>query len=116
MRTFRVDDEEGVRGEIRQLPDGTFTCPVCGWPWPYPVMTPIAEDVQPIKSLCQYVVGDICSCCKTEFGVDVLFRFSDFQRERTKWLRRTNWSHDALKQLDDNLGITEEQARAEAQE
>jgi hypothetical protein len=63
---------------------------------------------------------DICPNCKTQYGVDdhsEEHNVTDMWRGlRTEWLDKVGWDADALRQLKENLGLTEEQARRDAGE
>lgn len=109
---------------LHELDDGTFPCPICGDPWPYPPYTPNDGKLGSVHSVSTPAYGDICECCDVEFGVEE--GVSSYSRPgsmraqwaklRVDWLDRVNWDPASLKQLCDNLGISEEMVRRDAED
>lgn len=105
---------------IRQLAADEWPCPICGIPWPYPPITPARDN----NDISHIVDGDICDGCNVEYGTQVFYLphapLDGIRRQliwfRVQWLDRVGWSESALRQLHDNLGITEDEARRQAVE
>jgi hypothetical protein len=124
MKTYQLKFGNGETGVLRQLDDGSFACPICGTPWPYPPYTPNDGVLGPVHPVSAPAFGDVCEGCEVEFGVDegiASYAPVGYQRKqwawfRTKWLDRVGWSDDAMRQVRENLGISEDQARKDAEE
>jgi len=125
MRTYRLNFRNGEVGELRQLDDGSWACPICGEPWHrFPPYWPNDGELGSVHSVSTPELGAICPGCDVEFGVDegcapyaqIGWMHRQYRELRVRWLDRVGWSAEALKQLQENLGISEAQARHEAVE
>ena len=115
----RIVFANGEEMTLAELDSGTFGCPICGTPWPYPPRAPVER----LGETSAPAFGDVCDGCGVEFGVDegcapyaptgwMRRQYAEF---RTLWLDRGGWSAEQLAQLEGNIGISELQARADAQ-
>lgn len=105
--------------EVREYAKDAWACPVCGSIWPYP---PIRPPEKP-GDYPSFALGDLCEC-GVEYGLDLYcvdtmpsgFFNLIITECRIEWLDRAGWSKSSLQQLHDNLGISEEEARRQAEE
>jgi len=120
MKVYRLKFCNGELGELRELDDGTWACPICGEPWyQFPPYWPNDGELGPIHSVSSTETGEVCPGCEVEFGVDegvapyapIGFQKEQWSLRRIEWLDRVGWNKDALRQLCENLGITEDQIR-----
>lgn len=124
MRKHAIRFVNGDEGTLVELDDGQFACPICGTAWDVPPYYPNDGVLGPAHCFSTPSMGDVCPGCHVEFGVDegigtaappgsqtLQWRFF-----RVQWLNRVGWNPAALQQLNQNLGISEEQARREADE
>ena len=119
MKIHPLKFANGEAGELRQLDNGDYLCPICGWAWgdSPPVFPP--SDTHPVSG---WAFGDVCEC-GVEMGVDIIdapdtavgFVALLFKELRTAWLDRVIWNPDALAQLQNNLGLSEETVRNQAE-
>jgi hypothetical protein len=115
-KKYSISYANGDVGEICELENGLFACIVCGFGMPVPYYPIVGVD----GSL---DFGDVCDCCNVETGVDIVSlpkapRGNNSQilaKLRTDWLNNTGWSKESLRQLEENLGITADQARRDAE-
>jgi hypothetical protein len=109
----------GEEIKIREAKNGDVhsVCPVCGFishadlPWSMGRST----DEQTGREFGEAFGGasfDICPCCDAQYGLDDMFSEEGkppmpeiWEGLRIKWLDRTGWKPEALKQLRDNLDI-----------
>ena len=111
--------ENGEQMPLWELENGEFACPICGEPWPFPPYVPSTVS----RPLSCPAIGDICMGCDVEFGVEegcapyapIGWMHRQYAEYRTQWLNRGGWTKEQLAQLERNLGITEAQARADAE-
>lgn len=117
MLTHHIVLDNGDDLVVRQISADEWACPVCGAIWPYAPISPVDMPGDRVP----FALGDLCEC-HVEYGVDLFCHTGmfpgTFQRLVTKyrvqWLNRVGWTDSALRQLHDNLGITELQARRQA--
>lgn len=124
-KVFILRFANGETGMLNELDNHSYACPICGTPWErFPPYYPNDGQLGSLKKVSGAMVGEVCPGCNVEFGVEegcgsaapIGFMKQQWTRLRTGWLDRVGWSPEALRQLHDNLGITEEQARREAEE
>lgn len=124
-RTFTLRFDNGETGVLNQLEDGSYACPICGLPWDrFPPYYPNDGELGARLDYSGASIGDVCPECGVEFGVDegcapevpIGFMKRQWAELRTAWLDRVGWPSEALRQIRDNLNISEEQARREAEE
>lgn len=120
MKKYQLKFRNGELGELRQLDDGSWACPICGEPWVrFPPYYPNDGELGPLHPVSSAELGEVCPGCEVEFGVDEYVSThapigalkEQWSKLRIQWLDRVGWNHDALNQLRDNLGITEDQIR-----
>ena len=124
MKSHTLKFPNGDVGVLNQLDDGSWACPICGDPWTDPPYFPNDGEVGSLRDFSTPSLGEICDGCDVEYGLDVGCSEETppgwmprvFMRHRIRWLNRVGWSAEALKQLRDNLGITEEEVRCGAEE
>lgn len=125
MKAYRLNFRNGEVGELRQLDDGVWACPICGEPWyRFPPYWPNDGELGPVHPVSSPEIGEVCPGCEVEFGVDegcasdapIGWMRRQYAEYRVRWLNRVGWSPEALDRLRDNLGIAEEQVRREAEE
>src|SRR4030095_460126 len=86
-------------GELRELDDGAFACPICGEPWPYPPYSPNDGALGQLHDISTPAFGDVCNGCGVEFGVDegvppyarIGAQYQQWAEFRLKWLHRRGW-------------------------
>src|SRR5688572_1119669 len=119
MKVYEIKFLNGEKGQLHQLEDGRFACPICGTPWNYPPYVPNDGTLGEVHEVSTPALGDVCPGCGVEFGVDegcapyapIGFMRRQYARFRARWLERVRWRPEALRQLHDNLEMTEEQVR-----
>jgi rubredoxin len=115
IRIHALRKRSGEIIQIRETPDGTFVCPVCGFigeeepPWWW--CQSRQDRNQPWSEEFVAASFNTCSCCGTQFG-DTDYTDSDekdaqkkkWEELRDKWLDKMGRSESSLKQLK-NLGL-----------
>src|SRR4051812_23234514 len=101
MRTYQLRFANGEAGELRQLDDGSFACPICGEPWErFPPYAPNDGEMGVKHPVSSPALGQVCPGCEVEFGVDegcapyapIGFMRRQHARLRVRWLDREGWS------------------------
>jgi hypothetical protein len=116
--TFR----NGEVGVLNELEGGFYACPICGTPSDEPLYMPNDGELGPKDEVSTPDFGEVCPGCRVEFGVEegvppyapISAMAQQHARLRIKWLNRVGWTPEALQQLREHLGISEEQVRHEA--
>jgi hypothetical protein len=119
VRRHHFKFANGDPGIVFELENNECACPVCGAPIDGPYVNILGLSGGPY-------FGDVCECCNTEFGVDeggvpdyapAGTNAKVYARLRNKWLTdRAGWSTEGLTQLKNNLEMSEDQVRREAEE
>lgn len=114
-RVHKLRFNNGEEGELWQLKDGSWACPICGEPWySFPPYWPNDGVLGPLREQSSPELGEICPGCDVEFGVDegvapyapIGLLKEQWSELRRQWLDRVGWNQDALDQLEENLGMT----------
>ncbi|MFZ5638655.1 MAG: hypothetical protein ACOY82_18930 [Pseudomonadota bacterium] len=96
---LRSAPSQGVR-ESGVRDGGHYFCPVCGW---------LGLEVRPVHPFDSY---EICSCCGTEFGLDVSEK-DDIEIVREDWLNEgAAWFSEEDRPADWNVERAQAQIRA----
>ena len=104
---------------IREIKDGDnkSVCPVCGFLFsgdlPWSMVRSVDESTRKEYGDAFGAASfDICPCCNTQYGLDDQFAMDGnptmpqiWGGLRSKWLDKTGWTEEALRQLKANLDI-----------
>ena len=65
MKIYELKFANGEKGELRQLDDGSFACPICGEPWErFPPYTPNDGQLGPVHERSTPALGEVCPGCE----------------------------------------------------
>lgn len=117
--------DNGETGVLNVLEDGSWACPICGTPWErFPPYWPNDGELGEKRPASSSNFGQVCPGCEVEYGVEegcasyapIGWMARQYMEYRVAWLNRVKWSRDALRQLQENLRISEDEAKRQAAE